>query len=96
METTVINATEYRELPLALLNESKTNPRRVFDAVSYTHLDVYKRQALRAMRFLSNVPKMFTLSRKVILHYWFWPRTKARWRQCIRSSVEEFRFGRAI
>jgi hypothetical protein len=26
METTVINATEYRELPLALLNESKTKP----------------------------------------------------------------------
>ena len=33
METTVINATEYRELPLALLNESKTNPRRAFDEV---------------------------------------------------------------
>jgi ParB family transcriptional regulator, chromosome partitioning protein len=31
MTTTVINATEYRELPLAQLNESKTNPRRVFD-----------------------------------------------------------------
>ena len=35
METTVINATEYRELPLALLNESKTNPRRVFDDVAF-------------------------------------------------------------
>ena len=31
METTVINATEYRDLPLSQLNESKTNPRRVFD-----------------------------------------------------------------
>jgi len=38
METTVINATEYRELPLALLNESKTNPRRVFDEVSLREL----------------------------------------------------------
>ena len=26
MEQTVINATEYRELPLSLLNESKTTP----------------------------------------------------------------------
>jgi len=31
METTVINASEYRDLPLSQLNESKTNPRRVFD-----------------------------------------------------------------
>jgi len=38
METTVINATEYRELPLTLLNESKTNPRRVFDEVSLREL----------------------------------------------------------
>jgi ParB family chromosome partitioning protein len=38
METTVTNATEYRELPLALLNESKTNPRRVFDDVSLREL----------------------------------------------------------
>jgi len=38
METTVINATEYRELPLALLSESKTNPRRVFDDVSLREL----------------------------------------------------------
>jgi len=38
METTVINATEYRELPLVLLNESKTNPRRVFDESSLKEL----------------------------------------------------------
>ena len=38
METTVINATEYRELPLALLNESKTNPRRVFDGTALNEL----------------------------------------------------------
>jgi len=38
MDTTVINATEYREIPLALLNESKTNPRRVFDEVSLREL----------------------------------------------------------
>ena len=38
METTVINATEYRELSLSQLNESKTNPRRVFDAASLKEL----------------------------------------------------------
>jgi ParB family chromosome partitioning protein len=38
METTVINATEYRELPLALLNESKTNPRRVFNEAALQEL----------------------------------------------------------
>lgn len=38
METTVINATEYRELPLAQLNESKTNPRRVFDNAALKEL----------------------------------------------------------
>jgi hypothetical protein len=31
MDTTVINATEYRNLPLALLTESTTNPRRIFE-----------------------------------------------------------------
>jgi ParB family transcriptional regulator, chromosome partitioning protein len=30
METQIINATEYRNVSLALLNESKTNPRRTF------------------------------------------------------------------
>jgi ParB family chromosome partitioning protein len=38
METTVINATEYRDLPLSQLNESKTNPRRVFDETSLKEL----------------------------------------------------------
>ncbi len=31
MDTSIINATEYRNLPLALLTESTTNPRRAFD-----------------------------------------------------------------
>jgi ParB family chromosome partitioning protein len=31
METTVINATEYRNISLSLLSESKTNPRRLFE-----------------------------------------------------------------
>jgi ParB family chromosome partitioning protein len=31
METAVINATEYRDVSLALLTESPTNPRRHFD-----------------------------------------------------------------
>jgi ParB family chromosome partitioning protein len=38
METTVINATEYRDLPLSQLNESKTNPRRAFDEASLKEL----------------------------------------------------------
>jgi ParB family transcriptional regulator, chromosome partitioning protein len=38
MTTTVINATEYRELPLAQLNESKTNPRRFFDEAGLKEL----------------------------------------------------------
>jgi ParB family chromosome partitioning protein len=38
MTTTVINATEYRDLPLSQLNESKTNPRRVFDEASLKEL----------------------------------------------------------
>ena len=31
MNTTITNATEYRNLPLALLTESTTNPRRIFE-----------------------------------------------------------------
>jgi hypothetical protein len=31
MNTAINNATEYRNLPLALLTESKTNPRRIFE-----------------------------------------------------------------
>jgi ParB family chromosome partitioning protein len=38
METTVINATEYRDLPLSQLNESKTNPRHVFDETALKEL----------------------------------------------------------
>ena len=38
METTVINATEYRNVSLALLNESKTNPRRTFEETALKEL----------------------------------------------------------
>jgi ParB family chromosome partitioning protein len=38
MTTTVINATEYRELPLSQLNESKSNPRRAFDDAALKEL----------------------------------------------------------
>jgi hypothetical protein len=38
MQTQVINATEYRNVPLSLLNESKTNPRRAFDASALKEL----------------------------------------------------------
>ena len=38
METTVINATEYRNVSLALLSESKTNPRGVFEDAALKEL----------------------------------------------------------
>ena len=38
METKVINATEYRNVSLSLLNESKTNPRRTFEEVALKEL----------------------------------------------------------
>ena len=38
MNTTVTNATEYRDLPLSLLAESKTNPRRTFEEDSLKEL----------------------------------------------------------
>ncbi|MFP5205764.1 MAG: ParB/RepB/Spo0J family partition protein [Acidobacteriota bacterium] len=38
MNTTVINATEYRNLPLALLSESTSNPRRIFDEAGLKEL----------------------------------------------------------
>jgi len=40
METTVINATEYRNVPLGVLSESKTNPRRAFDNAPLQELAV--------------------------------------------------------
>ncbi len=38
METQVINATEYRNVSLSLLNESKTNPRRTFEEAALKEL----------------------------------------------------------
>jgi len=38
METQIINATEYRNVSLALLNESKTNPRRTFEETALKEL----------------------------------------------------------
>jgi ParB family chromosome partitioning protein len=38
METQVINATEYRNVSLALLHESKTNPRRIFEDAALKEL----------------------------------------------------------
>jgi hypothetical protein len=34
MQTQIISATEYRNVTLALLSESKTNPRRTFEATA--------------------------------------------------------------
>jgi ParB family chromosome partitioning protein len=38
METQIINATEYRNVSLSLLNESRTNPRRTFEEVALKEL----------------------------------------------------------
>jgi ParB family chromosome partitioning protein len=38
METQVINATEYRDVSLPLLSESKTNPRRIFEETALKEL----------------------------------------------------------
>jgi ParB family chromosome partitioning protein len=38
METTVFNATEYRNVALSLLSESKTNPRRIFEDAALKEL----------------------------------------------------------
>lgn len=38
METQVVNATEYRNVPLSLLNESRTNPRRTFEETALKEL----------------------------------------------------------
>jgi ParB family transcriptional regulator, chromosome partitioning protein len=49
METQVLNATEYRNVPLSLLNVSKTNPRRTFDEVALKELT----ESIRAQGILS-------------------------------------------
>ena len=38
METTILNATEYRNVSLSLLRESKTNPRRIFEDAALKEL----------------------------------------------------------
>ncbi|MGF7183309.1 ParB/RepB/Spo0J family partition protein [Tunturiibacter psychrotolerans] len=38
METTISNATEYRNVSLSLLSESKTNPRRIFEDAALQEL----------------------------------------------------------
>jgi ParB family transcriptional regulator, chromosome partitioning protein len=38
MNTTIVNATEYRNVSLSLLSESKTNPRRTFGEIALKEL----------------------------------------------------------
>ena len=49
METQIVNATEYRNVPLSLLNVSKTNPRRTFDEAALKELA----ESIRAQGILS-------------------------------------------
>jgi hypothetical protein len=46
MNSTIANATEYRNLPLALLTESKTNPRRTFEDNSLKELESIRTQGI--------------------------------------------------
>jgi hypothetical protein len=41
MNTQLANASEYRDLPLALLTESTTNPRRIFEESALKELADY-------------------------------------------------------
>ena len=49
METTIINATEYRNVSLSLLSESKTNPRRIFEDATLKELS----ESIRTQGILS-------------------------------------------
>src|SRR5580658_1795345 len=49
MQTTVLNATEYRNVSLSLLSESKTNPRRIFEDAALKELA----ESIRAQGVLS-------------------------------------------
>jgi hypothetical protein len=41
MENQIVNASEYRNVPLSVLNESKTNPRRTFEPIALKELADY-------------------------------------------------------
>jgi hypothetical protein len=41
MNTAIVNTSEYRDLPLALLIESTTNPRRIFEESALKELADY-------------------------------------------------------
>jgi ParB family chromosome partitioning protein len=49
METQIANASEYRNVPLSVLNESKTNPRRTFEPIALKELA----QSIRTQGVLS-------------------------------------------
>ena len=50
MNTAIVNATEYRDLPLAMLTESATNPRRIFEDNALKELaDYVLRHIIRIM-----------------------------------------------
>jgi ParB family chromosome partitioning protein len=46
MKTTVINATEYRNVSLSLLSESKTNRRRIFEDAALKEFSESVRRSL--------------------------------------------------
>jgi hypothetical protein len=55
METQVLNSTEYRNVPLSLLNVSKTNPRRTFEEVALKELADYVPGHIIGLMFRSSL-----------------------------------------
>jgi hypothetical protein len=63
METTVTNATEYRNVSLSLLSESKTNPRRMFEDAALKELsESIRTQAFSRRCLFAPLPRMASRS----------------------------------
>jgi hypothetical protein len=60
MRTTITRAAEYRDLPLSMLTESTTNPRRIFED------DALKELAVTHSRSRSPVPPSSRLAKQAI------------------------------
>ena len=75
METTVINATEYRNVSLSLLSESKTNPRRIFEDAALKELsESIRTQAFSPRCLFAPLPRVVSKSSRergvIVPHRW--------------------------
>jgi len=85
METQIVNATEYRNVALALLSESKTNPRRTFEEVALKELA----SSIRTQGVLSPLlvrPLTEMASRSSLEHGVTAPRRWPKLRPCLSAS----------